>query len=148
MAAIVATVAYLGLEARAVEGAAHKLSSFMAGVRATARDGQPLGAWLPRTRALLRAEWLELACSGLDRGDAALLDEYAYTTFSQGLHRCPGQALALRTIECVVARLLVQRAALATRPLPPVSFERATLAQRAAPVAVRVSVDNVPYNVD
>ena len=82
------------------------------------------------------------------RGDAALLDEYAYTTFSQGLHRCPGQALALRTIECVVARLLVQRAALATRPLPPVSFERATLAQRAAPVAVRVSVDNVPYNVD
>ena len=65
------------LEARAVEGAAHKLSSFMAGVRAAARDGQPLGAWLPRTRALLRADWLELACSGLDRGDAALLDAIA-----------------------------------------------------------------------
>ena len=62
--------------------------------------------------------------------------EYEYTTFSQGLHTCPGERLALRTMELLVAHFLTKGAAL-DGPLPPVSFERATLAQRERVVAIR-----------
>ena len=64
-------------------------SAFMSGVQKAARADddaetstslfsssakKPLTAWLPPHRALLRADWRALACSALDRGDAALLD--------------------------------------------------------------------------
>ena len=67
-----------------------------------------------------------------------VLDEYTYTTFSHGLHKCPGERLALRTMECVVAALLSSGVHLDTE-LPPVSFERATLAQRQGKVQVLLS---------
>ena len=70
---------------------------------------------------------------------AAPPDPYTYTTFSQGMHKCPGERLALRTIECLVAQLVARGIALAA-PLPAVSFERATLAQRKGPVAVTLAV--------
>ena len=65
-------------------------------------------------------------------------DEYEYTTFSQGLHKCPGERLALLTMELLVAMLLAKGAVL-EGPMPPVSFERATLAQRDGPVAVQLA---------
>ena len=70
------------------------------------------------------------ACSFVD--GAALtyaISEWFGYVFSQGLHKCPGERLALRTMECVVAQLLLRKVELEA-PLPPVSFERATLAQR------------------
>ena len=70
-------------------------------------------------------------------------DEYEYTTFSQGLHKCPGERLALLTMELLVAMLLAKGAVL-EGPMPPVSFERATLAQRSGPVAIRLGGVAVP----
>jgi cytochrome P450 len=70
----------------------------------------------------------------------ALLDDLSFTTFSQGLHKCPGEKLALRTMECVIAQLLLRRVG-PVGPLPPVSFERATLAQRGGAVPVRLQLD-------
>lgn len=69
---------------------------------------------------------------------AATPDEYEYTTFSQGLHKCPGERLALLTMQLLVAMLLANGAVL-EGPMPPVSFERATLAQREGPVAVQLA---------
>jgi cytochrome P450 len=70
-------------------------------------------------------------------------DEYTLTTFSQGLHRCPGERLALPMMQCALAQLLngdFETSLVPDRAVPPIDFERATLAQRAGPVAVRVAV--------
>jgi cytochrome P450 len=104
-----------------------------------------------------RAEWLDAtaAVDGGADGDASVrdkgsadafcskgrVDEYKYTTFSQGLHKCPGEKLALVVMQCVAACLLDGGGAHQLEPLlplPPISFERATLAQRAGPVRMRV----------
>ena len=69
------------------------------------------------------------------RGSA---DDVAYSAFSQGTHKCPGERVALVIVQTTLA-LLVARG---VRPVkvPPLCFERATLAQRAAPVRAIVSV--------
>ena len=75
-------------------------------------------------------------------------DEYTYTTFSHGLHQCPGEQLALRTCECVVAQLIALGLVLPRRPLPRVSFERATLAQRDARVEALLDIDLAALGID
>jgi cytochrome P450 len=65
-------------------------------------------------------------------------DEYQFSTFSNGLHRCPGQQLALVILQLTVALLLVEYEVTLPPTIPPLSFERATLAQREGPVLVRV----------
>ena len=69
------------------------------------------------------------------RGSA---DDIAYSAFSQGTHKCPGERVALVIVQTTLA-LLVARG---VRPVkvPPLCFERATLAQRAAPVRAIVGV--------
>jgi cytochrome P450 len=73
-------------------------------------------------------------------------DEYRFTAFSHGIHKCPGQQLALLLMEGTLAILLTDHdvtfptAGTATTPtLPPLCFERATLAQRRGPVRVSIA---------
>jgi len=64
--------------------------------------------------------------------------EYEYTVFSQGLHRCPGQFLAMNMMKAVLVVLLDKfKVEKATDTFPPVDFSRATLGQRAGPCLVR-----------
>ncbi|CAK0905005.1 unnamed protein product [Prorocentrum cordatum] len=63
--------------------------------------------------------------------------EYVLTTFSNGLHRCPGERLAVATITVALTTILGQYLLELPSPLPPLCFERATLAQRLGKVAVR-----------
>ncbi|KAL1522919.1 hypothetical protein AB1Y20_017884 [Prymnesium parvum] len=66
-------------------------------------------------------------------------DEYAHATFSQGVHKCPGEHMALMMMRSALAVLLGGEYEITpAMPLPPLSSERTTLAQRAAAVAVRV----------
>lgn len=99
--------------------------------------------------------------------DPALYDnDYAFTTFSHGVHRCPGQSYALAMMVCTLVQLLTGicignvdgeyietsdtselspstssssgkfNLQLGIKDLPRVSFERATLAQRDGPVPI------------
>ena len=65
-------------------------------------------------------------------------DDIAYSAFSQGTHKCPGERVALVIVQTTLA-LLVARG---VRPVkvPPLCFERATLAQRSGPVRAIVGV--------
>ena len=65
------------------------------------------------------------------------VDRYKLTTFSNGVHQCPGASIALAMMEMVLALLLVRDTQLKGE-LPPLDFERATLAQRHGPVPVRI----------
>ena len=67
-------------------------------------------------------------------------DDYKFTTFSQGLHKCPGERLALSMMQCALAQLLCggYETELTVAAVPPIDFQRPTLAQRAGPVAVRI----------
>ena len=58
-------------------------------------------------------------------------DAYTFTTFSHGLHHCPGRRFAMLLMRLVVATL-VTRFQLSTeqRQIPRMSFARATLGQR------------------
>lgn len=82
-----------------------------------------------------RKEWMteinskDVFCSGVD--------EYKFTTFSHGLHQCPGERIALALMQFTVAQLVNHNINLVA-PLPAISFERATLAQRAGPVVVTI----------
>lgn len=69
------------------------------------------------------------------------VNEYKYTTFSHGVHKCPGEALAISMMQLMLAILLVREAKLVDSKdtLAKVSFERATLAQRDG---------NVPITID
>ncbi len=60
-------------------------------------------------------------------------DEYQLTTFSHGLHKCPGERLATVLIRLVVGSILRKFDVAAPGGIPPLSFDRATLAQRAGP---------------
>jgi cytochrome P450 len=72
------------------------------------------------------------------RDYALYQDEYKFTTFSHGVHKCPGQQLALVLVQCTVASLLQYCDIELHDILPPLSFERATLAQRKGPVYVTI----------
>jgi cytochrome P450 len=66
-------------------------------------------------------------------------DQYTHTTFSHGIHRCPGEGLALLIIQCTLVELLAGSWHCSLQaPVPALSWERATLAQRGAPVTLRV----------
>jgi cytochrome P450 len=66
-------------------------------------------------------------------------DQYTHTTFSHGVHRCPGEGLALLIIQCVLAEVLAGEWDCSVEgQVPALSWERATLAQRSAPVVMRV----------
>lgn len=64
-------------------------------------------------------------------------DSRPYLTFSSGVHKCPGERLAMAMIEVMVALFLDKQAQLEGPP-PELCFERATLAQRKGPVCVTV----------
>ena len=66
-------------------------------------------------------------------------DQYTHTTFSHGVHHCPGEGLALLIIQCVLAEVLAGTWECSVHGLmPALSWERATLAQRGSPVAMLV----------
>jgi cytochrome P450 len=73
-------------------------------------------------------------------------DEYHnFTTFSCGIHRCPGKDLALQLVTGLVGLLLVDYdvdLSSSSSSLPALSFERATLAQREGPIMVRIRKKN------
>ena len=64
-----------------------------------------------------------------------------FTTFSAGVHKCPGEKLALTMMETMLA-LVLERDPKMEGAMPPLSFERATLAQRAGPVAISIKSNN------
>ena len=89
------------------------MRGFRRAVKPPRSEGSALSGWLRRTP-----------------------DDYTFTTFSQGLHRCPGERTALVVVACVLAHLLDGPFRTKLRPpVPAPSFERATLAQRDGPVA-------------
>ncbi|CAE7419543.1 CYP714C3 [Symbiodinium sp. CCMP2456] len=83
---------------------------------------------------LERPEWVR-------NGDlASPVDAYKLTTFSQGVHKCPGEKFSLAVMEMMLCILLVRDSQLLQ--VPKLSFERATLAQRQGrvPVTLRSEV--------
>ena len=64
------------------------------------------------------------------------VEPYKLTTFSQGVHKCPGEKFAMAVMEMMLALLLLRDSQL--HRTPELSFERATLAQRAGPVPVKL----------
>ena len=76
-----------------------------------------------------RPEW---AAKGEDL--ASPVDPYKLTTFSQGVHKCPGEKFAMAVMEMMLALLLLRDSQLPD--ISPLSFERATLAQRERPVRI------------
>ena len=73
-----------------------------------------------------------------NRLDDLYRDEYKFTTFSHGVHKCPGQQLAMVILESCLAILLQHYQITLPKNMPPLSFERATLAQRQGPVMVTI----------
>ena len=66
-------------------------------------------------------------------------DDYQFSVFSQGIHKCPGQRLAVTMMQLALATLLADYTiSWDQTKIPSVSFERATLAQRHGPVAVTI----------
>lgn len=59
-------------------------------------------------------------------------------TFSQGTHHCPGERLAVVLMHTYVSLLLCKYDLQQSGPIPDLSWERATIAQRKGPVAVSV----------
>eukprot|EP00041_Stephanoeca_diplocostata_P035803 m.1276046 g.1276046 ORF g.1276046 m.1276046 type:complete len:567 (-) comp24762_c0_seq25:4762-6462(-) len=66
-------------------------------------------------------------------------DEYRLTTFSHGVHRCPGRHLAQVQMALTLSYLLsCGQITAVEQPLPRLCYARATLAQRSAPCHVTV----------
>ncbi|CAB9525049.1 expressed unknown protein [Seminavis robusta] len=81
--------------------------------------------------------WQQQETTNNDSSLEIPVDHYKLTTFSNGLHKCPGEKVALAMMELWLAIMLTRDAQL-VGDLPPVSFERATLAQREGPVGFSV----------
>lgn len=64
--------------------------------------------------------------------------DYKFSTFSQGLHKCPGQKVALFIMQINLAILMNAYSIEFVGKVPDISFERATLAQRDGNVCVRI----------
>lgn len=64
-------------------------------------------------------------------------DAIVHRTFSAGVHKCAGEKISYILMRYFVA-LMVERQARCTKAIPPVSFERATLAQRDGPVPIEL----------
>ena len=65
-------------------------------------------------------------------------DDFSFTTFSQGLHRCPGRFYALHLMNLVVCELLATFHLSLQSPVVALDFSRATLAQRAGKCEVEI----------
>ncbi|CAM9552758.1 unnamed protein product, partial [Heterosigma akashiwo] len=78
-----------------------------------------------------RVEWEQLDKQKV----ASPVNPFKMTSFSQGLHKCPGEQVALITMQIMLALLLDKNLSVPDT-IPAVSFERATLAQRSGPVPV------------
>lgn len=65
-------------------------------------------------------------------------DDYRFTTFSQGIHKCPGRKYALVMMHSMLALLLEECKVTLPSKLTPVDFQEATLAQRAASILVTI----------
>ena len=76
--------------------------------------------------------FVEIGDDGSLTFTGARLDPFTLTTFSHGTHACPGQRYALRAMRTALCVLLAEYdiSVPPQHPLPAVSFERATLAQR------------------
>lgn len=72
-----------------------------------------------------------------DAGKILLEDDYKYTTFSHGVHRCPGRKLADLQIRLTLGLLLSRFVVELDGKPGVVDFERATLAQRSGPCMVK-----------
>eukprot|EP00592_Proboscia_alata_P002184 CAMPEP_0194384220 /NCGR_PEP_ID=MMETSP0174-20130528/72643_1 /TAXON_ID=216777 /ORGANISM="Proboscia alata, Strain PI-D3" /LENGTH=527 /DNA_ID=CAMNT_0039171199 /DNA_START=9 /DNA_END=1592 /DNA_ORIENTATION=+ len=85
-----------------------------------------------------RLEWSKPASKGiLPQPSSGLPDEYTFTTFSHGMHKCPGEKLALVIMQLSLAILLGDNSLIIKLiKVPNISFERATLAQREDAVVV------------
>jgi len=75
----------------------------------------------------------------LNRSIELYQNEYIFTTFSHGIHKCPGQNIALVMMKLVTSILLVNYDVILPEKVPSVSFQRNTLAQRAYPVLVQIA---------
>ena len=78
--------------------------------------------------------------SDLNRySDECYFDDYKFTTFSHGVHKCPGRELAMIHLKITVALLLTKYKVELPETISPLDFERATLAQREGPVMVKIT---------
>ena len=66
-------------------------------------------------------------------------DPFRFTTFSNGVHKCPGQELAYAQIKVILATMIRQCNLELKAPVPGLDFERATLAQRSGKVTLEYS---------
>ena len=66
-------------------------------------------------------------------------DDYKFTTFSHGIHKCPGRDLSMIHLTMTVAFLLKEYEVKLPEKIPPLDFERATLAQREGAVMVSIT---------
>ena len=78
--------------------------------------------------------------SSCHHSEELYMDEYKFTAFSHGVHKCPGRQLAMIQLQVTLALLLTEFdvSLPPDEPIPPLSFERATLAQRDGPVMVSI----------
>mmetsp|Transcript_27444 Transcript_27444/g.30793 ORF Transcript_27444/g.30793 Transcript_27444/m.30793 type:complete len:513 (-) Transcript_27444:925-2463(-) len=76
--------------------------------------------------------------SNLHRPAELYADDYKFTTFSHGIHKCPGQELAMIHLQALVAILLTKYDVSLPENIPNLCFERATLAQRNGLVRVKI----------
>ena len=82
--------------------------------------------------------WQSAAFNTSAHDDQLYRDPYRFTTFSHGTHVCPGQGLALALIQSTMIQLLAEYEVTLPKKIPSLCFERATLAQRRAPVVVTI----------
>ncbi|KAL7527737.1 hypothetical protein ACHAXR_007601 [Thalassiosira sp. AJA248-18] len=82
---------------------------------------------------------LDLNINSRNRSKELYRNDYTFTVFSHGIHRCPGQRFVMVMAPCTVAILLTEYRIKMPDNIPPLCFERATLAQRAGPVYVTIS---------
>jgi sterol 14alpha-demethylase len=86
-----------------------------------------------------KQQWASTSFSTAANDDKLYEDPYRFTTFSHGTHICPGQGLALALIQCTLVQLLAEYEVNLPAKIPPLCFERATLAQRETPVKVSIT---------
>lgn len=72
-----------------------------------------------------------------ERNEGASI-KFAHVAFSGGHHACPGRQFAYRAIRALLTEFLSTYDVSSTAPMPPLSFSKATLAQRAGVVKVTV----------
>jgi len=144
LGAVRTVLAPAGFTLRTSSGHTYRLRAGETLALAHASSNTDIATW--GTDALVydprRAEWIDATAGGGAEAFASKgeVDEFKFTTFSQGIHKCPAEKLSLVVLQCVTACLLSEQAYRLepVLPVPPVDFERATLAQRVAPVRMTV----------